>query len=195
MDISWEKKSENFRILIINVDKSPWKEVMRTLFLPHLAFLKKSENFIDLEKRFLQIEKKIAWEQTLKLLALKGRFKEEVEKKLLLKKLSLEAIEDALARSEERNYLDEMQEGKRFVRKCLEKGYGPLLIRAKLQNQGASRQMCSELLEEAYLKQEEILKRTYEKIGAKCTRKDKLKVFAALSRRGFESEMIASLWE
>lgn len=128
-------------------------------------------------------EKKKAWEQTIRLLAIKGRFKEEVKKRLQLKKFSHDAIESALKRADELGFFDDQQLGRRQVKKWLEKGYGPLLIRAKLQEQGG---LSPGLLNEAYEKQEETIERLLNKLKG-----GKAKVYAALVRRGFEREAIA----
>ena len=121
----------------------------------------------------------------LRLLSIKSRTTLELRKKLTLRGFSLQEINDAIALCRGYGYLNDDEEAKRRFDRLKQKGYGPRLIAAKLQDQGLKNSEMS-FQDQVAAIQNLIAKPLWKKKG-------KRNLIAALQRRGFDFQCILAV--
>jgi len=197
MNIEWHIKKENPKLLIIMVDKEPWRELPKSLFFRYLKNIKKCLNLKGLEKEWSQIEEKTCTEQAVRYLAIRSHGSSELRQKLSLKGFSFQAIDIALEKCDQLGYLDDLQHIKAVVRNELRKGYGPHLIALKIKTFGnIAAETLSEIMREIEGQQIEAIRSLISKRYSKTCWKDpkqKNKVIQSLRRRGFYLDVITSI--
>ena len=87
-----------------------------------------------------------AYERAVRLLALREHTKLELRRKLSVRQSNLEIVDAVIRRLEEKGYLSEERFTEIFVRSRLNKGQGPLKIRAALRERGIADQLISTYL-------------------------------------------------
>lgn len=179
--LSWEVYKEDSRFILLIKKEEPWKLIYKSLFFKHLSDLRKECSCEGLEERFFFLEKKLCKAEALRLLSLKGRLKKELEQKLLLKKFSKEAIHQAVAECERLGFLNEEQENENLARRLQKKGYGSLLIAAKMREKGGV--FNANLVEDPMTVIQKLLEKKYKNSSRE-------KVIASLCRRGFDYHTI-----
>ena len=192
--LSAETKTEDPRFLMLTVEGAFWREVYKSLFVKHLAFLRRSADRSELESRWKEVEMKAAKEAALRLLALRSYSSCELSEKLLLRGLSSFAIEKALEECARLGYLDDQEEARRFVEKEMKRGYGSYLISLKLKRRGmvVSSELLALMQKEQQKQIEHLLQTRFRKLSLKIP-KERQKIAMALKRRGFDLESIGSL--
>lgn len=173
---------ENPRFLFLMVNDELWKRVYAPFFSKHLSQLRSCTTQAELEERFALIEEKLAWQESLRLLALKSRLSSEMRKKLLLKGLSSSSIQKAIDRCVEAGYLDDFEEIRKLAQREMRKGYGPRWVMAKLRTKG---EVPDHFIEELRKEQNTALQRLLQKRPS-LRSMDKKKLLRLLSRRGFD---------
>lgn len=177
MKLTWLIKTEDPRFLLLSLDESPWKEVQKSLFWPHLNVFKGANSLEEFEERFSILEAKLCKLAAFRLLSIKGRFSQELRQKLFLKNFSEQAIEFALKECQRLGYLNDTQAKEGLIRKLQRKGYGSRIIAAKLKASGA--EDPQEMFEESQSFLLQLLKKKYQRVPRE-------KAIQALLRRGFE---------
>lgn len=172
--LTWEVNSEDPKFLILTINGVFWKEVYKSFFQRHLPNLKHAPN---LEESFILLEYKLCKIEAFRLLAVKGRFRKELEEKLFLKKFSEGAVFAAVQECQRLGAINDEEEGALLVRRLQKKGYGKAIIVAKMRSKGVS--FSADLMES----QVPIICQLLEKKYRKHTRE---KTIAALCRRGFD---------
>lgn len=190
MEIKWEISPENPQFLIIFIDKEPWKEVYKSIFIRHLSGIRRVHSLEDLQVKFQLLEDQLSKGYSLKLIGLKGRTTQELKNKLAEKGFSERSIDLAISVCQRLGFLNDQEEYRGFVRRELRKGYGPNLIAMKLRAKHPDANIV-ELLAEAREAQEEAIQNVIRKKCKKIT--DKRKVMQTLQRRGFDWDIIKSL--
>lgn len=119
---------------------------------------------------------------SLRLLSIKSRTTLELRKKLTLRGFSVEEIDEAISLCRRYGYLNDDAEGKRRSEQLKQRGYGPLLIAAKLRAQGL------QVSEMSFQDQVTAIKNLLTK--PLWQKKEKRNLIAALQRRGFDFQCI-----
>jgi len=125
-------------------------------------------------------------------------FEETIRQKLILRSKKLKFIDstsiisDILKDLKKSGYLDDVYLAQAYVRRQLDKCYGPRIISLKLSRLKLDRETISLALEEASIeKQVEAIK----KYSRKYPRLDKFKITSKLFGRGFASTAIKRLFD
>jgi regulatory protein len=181
MKLTWLIKTEDPSFLLLSLDETPWKEVQKSLFLPHLNVFRGANSLQEFEERFSRLEVKLCKAAALRLLSIKGRFSQELRQKLRLKLFSEKAIEFALHECERFGYLNDIQAAEGLVRKLQRRGYGSRIIGAKLKASGAGGFQQGNEDPKPFILQ--LMEKKYRQIPRE-------KAIQALLRRGFEYRSI-----
>lgn len=186
-----EKNTLHFRIVCGDVERIVYKN----LFIRHLSVLRKCQTQEEFLAVFNELELRIARSEGIRLLSRKGYFKHELQQKLLLKRLSEEAVFQVLLNFEQQGYLNDAERAKGLIRRELKKGKGPQVIYQMLEQKNlethtyrssiASEEKSSL---EAYVKKRSLTTKMQD-------RAQRQKVIAQLLRRGFSYGAIRSVFD
>jgi len=122
-----------------------------------------------------------------------GKGARDFRVKLESKEYSAHTVNAVLERLEELGYVDDSALARDIVSRCLEKGEGELMMRQKLKIKGIDAQIINEVCDidpEFYIKAAlQSYDKAVERYGLE-DRKARARVYAALQRKGFGSEII-----
>jgi len=172
------------------VDDEKWKEFHRSLYKSHLRKILRSSSKKELSDLLLKVDIKIGRYIAFKLLALRGYMKAELENKLKSRKIDPKAIDEVLNDCERLGFLDDQREGKLFVNRHKQKGWGPLMIALKLKSKAPN------LTHLATISSDEQLKMIQHWIDKKTRSQDfddikcKQKLYRFLKGKGFDDTLI-----
>ena len=198
MNIEWQTNLEDSKKVVIFIDKEPWGEFPNFLFVRYLKTLKRPLTLKDLGDDFSNFEYKLCKEHALRYLAIRAHFLKELERKLIFKGFREETIKKTLDECIDLGYLDDLQHVRAVIAREQRKGYGPYLIVQKIRALGnISQEKLDELMKEVEDHQFETLQSLICKRYANASFEDpkqKIKVFQALKRRGFSSEVLQNFF-
>ena len=192
MTLEWRICEEDPLFIWLCKDKEPWKKVCKALFIRHLGVLGKARNE-ELELVFKELELKLAKQHALRLLAFKGRFSSELQKKLEEKGISADAVYKIMEECQRLGYLNDAEHIESAIRKEQRKGYGPRLIALKLKEH---KEISEGMLGNLYVSQKEILEKLLKTKFRKVQWEDfkaRQKAINQLQRRGFDFETIKEM--
>lgn len=134
---------------------------------------------------------KRVWDQAVKLLSLRLHTKSELSRKLMTKKFDRVVIEQVLARLAELRLLNDEQFAEIYLENLIRfKTFGYYGLRAKLLGRGIDDTIIQKLLAEQL--SFEVETKIAQKVVSK-SHKEKDKLQQSLSRKGFRSQVIASV--
>ncbi len=150
-----------------------------------------SENNTEYEK---------AWDKAVGLLARRGHTALELEGKLRMRGFDSQTVEAVVSECEKRNYIDDKETGRIYLKELIRKGYGPHRIRTSMKQKGLSETIIDELFQDAALEDMErelCLKALERKKRTASLKPDPLKQKAQLYRhlvsRGFTGSLVCEL--
>jgi regulatory protein len=188
-----EADSEQKDIFTLFVEEEPWAQFHRRIFGRHPKFSAKT--LPELCEEFVEKEWTQARNFALKSLARKSYHSQEL-KKLLAESLVNEAIiDEVVCECKELGYLDDNDMLLRLLQRNQAQKDGPHKILWKIRRKGIVDEQFEEKLEESYPPAEQmeqikrLLQTRYRSKDLTCP-KEKQKVAAALSRKGFSYEVI-----
>jgi SOS response regulatory protein OraA/RecX len=133
-----------------------------------------------------------AYEKAIQLLKIRPHHSAELGRKLLLRKFSEEAVNEALNRLAQENLLNDNQFLETFLDNLIRyKNFGFFMLKAKLIQRGASGTEAEAMLRENFPLETEI--QTGQRIVERYKSLDRLKLAQKLSSRGFRTEAIRQL--
>lgn len=132
MRIEWQIKVEDPRFLELKIDGAVWKVVHRATYSRQLSPLKMCASLDDLKKAFSKLERKVAEQSALRLLAKRDYFIKELSKKLTEKGFSKEAAARAIEKCQKLGYLSDEKLTERTLVSLKRRGKGPRYIAQKL---------------------------------------------------------------
>ncbi len=126
-----------------------------------------------------------------RLLAPRDHSRAELARKLRKRRVPGELIETALNWAQELGYLDDPKVAAAYVAELRRKGFGPLMIRKKLQERGVGHLVPEDLAdtEDQLVRATAIVERKFGSVDA-LEPKEKLRAARYLARRGFYSEVV-----
>lgn len=165
-----------------------------------LIFRLKTGKEVDIEslnQAIIQSEVKNAFNKSIDYLSIRNHSKKELKDKLLKKGFSKDVIESTLDKLEEYNYIDDEKYTKLFIEQ--NKRYSKLILLNKLLKKGIDREIIDKNLESLIDEDNEfnncmIVAEKFLDDTSEMSIKDKQKIFAKLSRRGFKYDVIVKVF-
>jgi len=165
-----------------------------------LIFCLKTGKEVDIEslnQAIIQSEVKNAFNKSIDYLSIRNHSKKELKDKLLKKGFSKDVIESTLDKLEEYNYIDDEKYTKLFIEQ--NKRYSKLILLNKLLKKGIDREIIDKNLESLIDEDNEfnncmIVAEKFLDDTSEMSIKDKQKIFAKLSRRGFKYDVIVKVF-
>jgi regulatory protein len=125
--------------------------------------------------------------QAVKLLAVRGHFRLELERKLVQRGYEPDEIAAAFAELERRRYLDDGAAARAYVRSRLTKGLGRSRLQAELAARGVTGELAREVLTELVPADDTEAARA---VAARTFKKDPAALGRSLARKGFSGKAI-----
>lgn len=201
MKIQCHPHEENPRLLLITVDGEEYREVLSSFFKEALNCLPIDlPNFTEVDEWFFSLEMRLAKKQAFYLLGLKSYPKSQLRKKFEDCKISSLTIDQLLIDLEKWGYLNDEEWIGHFITKEINKGYGPLIIRMKLQEKKIDEEKIERFLQQTCSEKKErkvlatLLEKRYASINCSIYQ-EKQRLMAKLQRRGFTPSVIVHVVE
>lgn len=192
MEVKIAPSEKNRLYLDIYVNDEIWKTVWKSLFQKRILFLLKQDGFFS---GFAKLEKQVAFEYGLKLLAKRALSEKQLVEKLQKRLFSESAISYA-TKEKLIQYVDQNVAG--YVKRLVQKGKGPLWIREKTRQVFgvSSREIDQTLslpeLEELYSEKAcQLIRKKYKTLEDP---KVKQKAYRFLLSRGYTAQQIAHIF-
>lgn len=141
-----------------------------------------------------------AFDSAISLLSFKMRTKAELTEKLARRKIDEQAIEAAITKLKQYGYVNDEQYADEYVQSSIRAGrYGKKVIAFKLKQKGIDKQTIENVMQ-AFSSEEEkqAAKKQFVSLYKKYRNEDaykkRTKIFAALARRGFDYDIINTLF-
>jgi len=140
-----------------------------------------------------------AFDSAVNLISYKMRSKKELRDKLAAKKIDEAAIESAIEKLENYGYVNDHTYAKEFVQSSITGGrYGSKVIEYKLKQKGIDDDVIAYAMEEFVQEHELVIAKQQlsalkKKYSSLDKRKARQKIYAALLRRGFGSDIISTV--
>jgi regulatory protein len=141
-----------------------------------------------------------AWDKAVGLLTRRGHTARELESKLRTRGFDSQTVEAVVSECEKRNFIDDKETGRIYLKELVRKGYGPHRIRCTMQRKGLSETIIDELFQDIALEDMErelCLKALERKMRTTSLNADPLKQKAQLYRhlvsRGFTGSLVCEL--
>lgn len=192
--------TNNRRVTVIHVDELPWKTVA-TLIVKDLELaVGQGHQSASLSRRIFECERRLAISLAIQLLSYRIRSRREIADKLLARKISPDAIEQAIARLEAADYLDDAAFTRAWIKERIDiHGFGRLRIKNELLAKGVDRGMIESELTSAYTAENEIAQASrlaqsrlsrYDGLDAATKRR---RLTQVLMRRGFSAQVASNV--
>lgn len=181
-------------VLTIYIDEAPWIDVHTKIF-GHNISLPVCETLEDLHAKFIALEYAKTKKYALDRLALRSYPSAQLKKLLKKNLVSQETIQKILQEVTRLGYVNDEEWIERFVKGQARRHIGPQMIVYKLMNKGISHKQANDCVEKfanpsSALSSIRHLLQTKYKNRPLSDYKEKQKVFAALARKGFDTESI-----
>lgn len=161
-----------------------WKRIDRSLFASSIAQLTHLLTFEQVQKRFLELEEKIALSYMARLLAKKSFFSWELQQRLIGKGFSKESFQLACSFFQEKGVIDDQTRAGYLLERGLKRGRGPRRIQAGWK-------------EEVEVDPQEQRKAIFRAIEKKKLQpldwKGKKKLYCFLLQRGFDASLVEEI--
>jgi SOS response regulatory protein OraA/RecX len=188
--VEWKSNKKDRKSMVIVVDGSFYKQVMRIVFKDEIGSVYRYNNREDMEEGMDDIENRASIRYVFSLIAKKDYSSSALKKKMEEKLISNKAIQYVINRLEKDNYIDDVQWMQRFVEREFYKGNGPLMIeykaKAKMMVKEGFYEILSQVTEDMQI--EKIVELIQKSL--KRYRRDKIKLITALKRKGFSYPVI-----
>ena len=145
-------------------------------------------------------EYKRAWDKAVGFLARRGHTARELESKLSMRGFDSQTVEAVISECEKRNFIDDKETGRIYLKELVRKGYGPHRIRSSMKQKGLSETIIDELFQATALEDMEkelCFKALERKKRTASLNPDPLKQKAQLYRhlvsRGFSGSLACEL--
>lgn len=135
-------------------------------------------------------EDKLAFNKAVDLLAMRMHSREELRRKLSLRKFSKDCVSKVITKLSDLRYLNDEEFARVYAENLVRsKTYGYYGIRAKLMQRGIESKVADEAVSEAL--DENIESKLAQKFLSRKHSQNKLKMMMSLKQRGFRSSVIA----
>jgi len=140
----------------------------------------------------LEMRQRSAYNDCVRLLASRDHSVFELTRKLKQRDHAVDAIDGAITELKELNYVNEARYAQQYMQQRMDRGYGPLSVRAKLRERGIDARLVEQALAEQQLSSVELAQLALEKrfdtqlIQSRAS-KDEARVARFLKSRGFAS--------
>jgi len=197
---SLEQVTNNRRVTIIYVDQLPWKTVA-TRIVKDLGLAAGQEHqSTSLSRRIFECERRLSISLSIQLLSYRIRSRREISDMLVARKISPDAIDQAIAHLEAADYLNDMVFTRIWIKERIDvHGFGRQRIKNELLAKGVDRGMIESELTPAYTVENEIAQASklalsritrYKDLDAATKRR---RLTQVLMRRGFSSQIASSV--
>lgn len=195
-----EQMANNRRVTIIHVDQLPWKTVATRVVKDLELAVGQGHQSTSLSRRIFECERRLAISLAIQLLSYRIRSRREIADKLCARKISPDAIEQAIARLEAADYLDDAAFTHAWIKERINvHGFGRQRIKNELLAKGVDREMIESELAPAYTVEDEIaqasklaLSRLTRYKGLDVATKRR-RLTQVLMRRGFSAQVASSV--
>lgn len=194
MKITCLPKEGRRLVMTVYVDDEPWVDVHTKIFGRSIN-LPSCDSVEQLQKKFIDLEYAKARKYTLDCLAMRSYPSTQLKKLLVRNLISAETIQKVLEEFTRLGYLKDEEWIERFIQAQLGRHVGPQMIIGKLLNKGIplreAKNWIEKTVDETVTQKsiQHLLKTKYKNRNLSDYR-EKQKVFAALARKGFDTESI-----
>jgi regulatory protein len=195
VNISFFKKEERSSILTIICDGKPWRDVHTSIFGRRPTFSANCRTIEDLREEFVAMEYQAAKNYALRRLSLQTMLSTALARSLKERLVSENTIKKLLVQLTDSRLINDEEWTASFVRTQTARKVGPRAIAQKLAGKGIKGMDLEQALENSWDPTDQramILKLLNSRYAKKNLKdfKEKQKVIASLSRRGFDLSII-----